>query len=411
MNTLDRIARHLVFKRLQRVIDGFLIVREGLEDHGFGKRGTISATVDVTDARFYRAVVLGGHIGAAEAYADGWWTTDDLTAVIRVFVRNRGVMDDLETGFARLVQPVRMAAHALNRNTRGGSRHNIAAHYDLGNDFFSLILDETMTYSSGYFEHPAATLADASRAKYERLCRKLELQSEDHLLEIGTGWGGFAIHAARNYGCKVTTTTISREQFQLARERVAKAGLQDRITVLLSDYRDLQGKYDKLVSIEMIEAVGHQFFGEYFEKCAALLKPTGLAAIQAITIQDRFYDEARRHVDFIKRYIFPGSCLPALAPLMTACAPTDLRLVHAEDFGAHYAQTLREWHRNLDSNRRSISELGYDDFFQRIWKFYFAYCEGGFDEGVLGVSQLVFAKPAAALAMRSSSFRWQASAA
>jgi cyclopropane-fatty-acyl-phospholipid synthase len=410
MNILDRIARYLVFKRLHRITDGFLLVREGREDHGFGNRGAISATVDVTDARFYRAVVLGGHIGAAEAYADGWWTTDNLTAVIRVFVRNRGVMDDLEIGFARLVQPVRKIAHALSRNTRGGSRHNIAAHYDLGNDFFSLILDETMTYSSGYFEHPAATLADASRAKYERLCRKLELQPEDHVLEIGTGWGGFAIHAARNYGCRVTTTTISREQFQLARERVSQAGLQDRVTVLLSDYRDLRGQYDKLVSIEMIEAVGHQFFAAYFEKCAALLKPTGLAAIQAITIQDRFYEEARRHVDFIKRYIFPGSCLPALAPLMTACARTDLRLVHAEDFGPHYAQTLREWHRNLDRKRLSISELGHDDFFQRIWKFYFAYCEGGFDEGVLGVSQLVFAKPAAGLAMRSSSFRWQAAA-
>lgn len=411
MNMFDRIARHLVFKRLHRIANDRLLVREGREVQSFGSGGTASADLTIVDPRFYRAVALGGHIGAAEAYASGWWETDDLTAVIRVFVHNRAVMDEFETGWARLVQPIRRIAHALNRNTRDGSKHNIAAHYDLGNEFFSLILDETMTYSSGYFEHPGATLVEASRAKYDRICRKLELGPDDHVLEIGTGWGGFAIHVARNYGCKVTTTTISQEQFRLARDRVARAGLANRVTVLLSDYRDLQGQYDKLVSIEMIEAVGHEFFGEYFKQCAALLKPTGLAAIQAITIQDRFYDEARRHVDFIKRYIFPGGCLPALAPMLAASGKTDLRLVHSEDFGPHYARTLREWHRNLDRNRRSIGELGHDDFFQRIWKFYFAYCEGGFAEGVLGVSQLLFAKPAAALTMRSASFGWQASVA
>jgi cyclopropane-fatty-acyl-phospholipid synthase len=268
-----------------------------------------------------------------------------------------------------------------------------------------------MTYSSGYFEHPNATLTDASRAKYDRLCRKLELQPDDHVLEIGTGWGGFAIHAARHYGCRVTTTTISQEQFELAQERIDRAGLADRITVELKDYRDLRGEYDKLVSIEMIEAVGHHFFQTYFERCAALLKPSGLAAIQAITIQDRYYDDARRHVDFIKRYIFPGSCLPALGPLLTASGQSDLRLVHSEDFGPHYARTLNEWHRNLDRHSDAIAELGYDEFFQRIWKFYFSYCEGGFGEGVLGVSQLVFAKPEAALAIRAADFKWQASAA
>jgi len=411
MNTLDRIARYLVFKRLHRITDERLIVREDRAVHAFGSCCSTTASISVIDPRFYGSVALGGHIGAAEAYASGWWTTDDLTAVIRLFARNRAVMDDLETGFARLLRPVRAVAHALNRNSRGGSRRNIAAHYDLGNEFFSLILDETMTYSSGYFEHPNATLADASRAKYDRLCRKLELHPGDHVIEIGTGWGGFAIHAARHYGCRVTTTTISQEQFQLAQQRVAEAGLDNRITVLLSDYRDLKGQYDKLVSIEMIEAVGHQFFGEYFEKCAALLKPEGLAAIQAITIQDRYYDEARRNVDFIKRYIFPGSCLPAMAPMMSACAKTDLRLVHAEDIGPHYARTLREWHRNLDRNSASIGELGHDEFFRRIWKFYFAYCEGGFSEGVIGVSQLVFAKPDAALEARSTSLNWRASAA
>jgi cyclopropane-fatty-acyl-phospholipid synthase len=411
MTTLDRVTRRLVLQRLHSINDGSLRVREGSQVHSFGRRGAIEASVDVLDGRFFRAVAFGGHIGAAEAYANGWWTTDELTAVIRLFVRNRAVMDGLETGLARLLQPIRKIAHALNRNTHGGSRKNIAAHYDLGNDFFSLILDETMTYSSGYFEHPAATLADASRAKYDRLCRKLDLQPDDHVLEIGTGWGGFAIHAAQNYGCRVTTTTISREQYELARERIANSGVEHLVTLVLSDYRDLRGQYDKLVSIEMIEAVGHHFFEEYFRQCAALLKPDGLAAIQAITIQDRYYDEVRRNVDFIKRYIFPGSCLPAIAPMMTACSKTDLRLVSAEDFGPHYARTLREWHRNLDRHATTIGNLGYEEFFQRIWKFYFAYCEGGFAEGVLGVSQLVFAKPAAALALRPAAFRWQESAA
>lgn len=411
MNPIDRIARRLVLRQLYGFHDGRLVVHEGGRTHVVGQGDAPAAEIHVRDPRFYLAVALGGHIGAAEAYANGWWETPDLTAVIRLFLRNRTVMADLETGTARLVQPLRALAHALHRNTRGGSRRNITAHYDLGNDFFALFLDETLTYSSGYFEHPTASLADASRAKYERLCRKLALRPTDHVIEIGGGWGGFAIHAASTYGCRVTTTTISEEQYRLARERIREAGLDERVHVTLRDYRDLTGQYDKLVSIEMIEAVGHEFYGTYFAKCAELLTPSGLAAIQAITIQDHLYEDARRHVDFIKRYIFPGGCIPALAPLLAASGRTDLRLVHAEDFGPHYARTLRAWNRNFVRNCDAIAARGYDERFQRLWRFYFAYCEGGFAEGTIGVSQLVFAKPRAGLEVAPPGYEPKESAA
>ncbi|MDJ0766906.1 MAG: cyclopropane-fatty-acyl-phospholipid synthase family protein, partial [Myxococcota bacterium] len=302
-------------------------------------------------------------------------------------------MEGLETGLARFAQPLRGLLHSLNRNTRKGSRKNIAAHYDLSNEFFSLFLDRTMTYSCGIFERTDSSLEEASIAKYDRLCRKLEITETDHVVEIGTGWGGFAIHAAQNYGCRVTTCTISKEQHKLATERIAEAGLSDRVTVLLRDYRDLDGDFDKLVSIEMIEAVGHQYFKTFFEKCASLLNPHGRAAIQAITIQDRFYEEARREVDFIKKYIFPGSCMTAVSVLSDAARDTDLRLVHLEDITPHYAQTLLRWRENFLSNWKRIKPLGFSEEFRRLWEFYFCYCEGGFEEAVLGDVQMLFAKP------------------
>jgi cyclopropane-fatty-acyl-phospholipid synthase len=304
-------------------------------------------------------------------------------------------MEGLESGFAKFAQPLRSLAHALNRNTRKGSRRNIAAHYDLSNEFFALFLDETMTYSCGIFERPDSSLRDASVAKYERLFQKLELQPQDHLLEIGTGWGGCAIHAAREYGCRVTTCTISKEQYALATERVEAAGLSNRISVMLSDYRDLKGSFDKLISIEMIEAVGHNYFKTFFEKCASLLKPHGRAAIQAITIQDRYYEQARREVDFIKRYIFPGSCMTAVSVLAESARDTDLRLVHLEDITPHYAETLLRWRKNFLRNWDQIRELGFSEQFRRLWEFYFCYCEGGFREAVLGDVQMLFAKPRA----------------
>jgi cyclopropane-fatty-acyl-phospholipid synthase len=291
---------------------------------------------------------------------------------------------------------LRKVLHWAARNTRSGSRRNIAAHYDLGNEFFALFLDPTMMYSSAVFEHPAMTLEEAQVAKLERICRRLDLRPGERVLEIGTGWGGFALHAAGRYGCQVTTTTISEEQYALARERIHEAGLQGRVTLLKQDYRDLRGRYDKLVSIEMIEAVGHQYFGTFFARCGALLEPQGRMLLQAITIADQRYEAARKGVDFIKRYIFPGCCIPSVTALVNAAsAASDLRLVHLDDIGPHYATTLRLWRENLLGNIGAVRGLGYSEAFIRMWEFYLAYCEAGFAERMLGDVHAVFAKPGA----------------
>ena len=392
---LRSIAERAVVRRLDRIQEGRITVESPKGTRVFGEGVGPTVNVQLQDGSFYESLAFGGHLGAAEAYVAGSWKTNDLTALVQLFLKNREVLDDLETGFASLARPLRAIVHALKRNTRKGSRSNIAAHYDLSNEFFSAFLDDTMTYSCGIFERPDSSLKDASLAKYERLCRKLDLNSQDHVVEIGTGWGGFAIHAAGNYGCRVTTTTISKAQHELATERIAAAGLSDRVTLLLSDYRDLRGEFDKLVSIEMIEAVGHHYFKQYFDTCARLLKPSGKAAIQAITIQDRYYEQARREVDFIKRYIFPGSCLPAVSVMTEAARDTDLRLVHLEDITPHYAETLLRWRKNFLENWNSIKALGFSEDFRRLWEFYFCYCEGGFREAVLGDVQLLFAKPRA----------------
>ena len=399
MTLIDGMARRAVEARLRRLSEGRLTIREGGNITVYGSGDGPSATLTIHDSGFYAALAFGGHLGAAESYISGGWDTDDLTALVQLLVRNRDVLDSLETGLARLVQPARALLHAINRNTKRGSKRNIVAHYDLGNALFEAFLDETMTYSAGIFPTPEASMRDASIEKYDRLCRKLELTSADHVLEIGTGWGGFAFHAASTYGCRVTTTTISNEQYALAQSRVEAAGLSHLITLLQDDYRDLEGTYDKLVSIEMIEAVGHQYFDEYFRQCARLLSADGLAAIQAITIQDRMYESARKEVDFIKKYIFPGSCIPAVSVLASAAAPTDLRLVHLEDITPHYAETLRRWKSRFHANWGEIAAHGYGEDFRRMWDFYLSYCEGGFNEAVIGSVQLVFAKPRASAAL------------
>jgi cyclopropane-fatty-acyl-phospholipid synthase len=283
-----------------------------------------------------------------------------------------------------------------HRNTRGGSRANIAAHYDLGNDLFERFLDPSMTYSSAVFEDDDCDLASAQRAKYDRLCGKLALRPDDHVLEIGSGWGGFAIHAATHYGCRVTTTTISRQQFELARERVARAGVADRVEILMTDYRDLAGTYDKLVSIEMVEAVGHQYMEEFFRLCCERLRPDGLCAIQAIVHADQVFEESKRTVDFIKRYIFPGGSLPCVWSMCDAAKnATDFRLIHLEDIGEHYARTLAMWRQRFLENREAIRGLGYEERFLRMWEFYLAYCEGAFEERAIGAVQTLFARPEA----------------
>ena len=394
---LTRSARHAVLARLRDLRHGEVAIVESGERHLFGTPTEVcplAVTIDVHDPRFYTETAFGGSVGAGEAYMSGFWSCDDLTALIRIMVRNRDILDGMETGPARLTVPLRKFFHFLRRNSKVGSRHNIAAHYDLGNDFFALFLDETMTYSCGIFAHENSTLRDASVAKIDRICQKLQLSPDDHLLEIGTGWGAFTVHAARRYGCRVTTATISQQQYKFARRQVTTAGLSDRVTVLLQDYRDLKGQYDKLVSVEMIEAVGHAFYDMYFKCCSDLLKPNGMMLLQAIIITDHLYERARRSVDFIQRYIFPGSCIPSITAMHQSLArTTDMRLFHLEDITPHYAKTLRQWRERFFANISRVRALGYPEEFIRMWEFYLCYCEGGFSERVIGDVQMLLTKP------------------
>lgn len=394
---LDGMAERAVRRRLTGLVHGALALCDGAGVEHFGRctqRCPLSVTLRVHDPRFYSEIAFGGSIGAGEAYMQGYWSVDDLTALMRILLQNRDVLDGLERGLARLVAPLQRALHWTSRNTRGGSRRNIEAHYDLGNEFFQLFLDPTMMYSSAVFERPDMTLEQASIAKLDRICRKINLKPSETVMEIGSGWGGFAMHAARHYGCHVTTTTISRQQYELARSRIAAAGLTSRIDLLLMDYRDLMGQYDKLVSIEMIEAVGHQYYDTYFRKCSDLLKPDGMMMLQAITIADQQYETAKRSVDYIQRYIFPGSCIPSVTTLCNAAARvTDMRVYHLEDIGAYYATTLRLWRKNYEENIEGIRNLGYPERFVRMWEFYLRYCEAGFMERVIGDVQMLLVKP------------------
>ena len=396
---LDRLARRAVHQRLGEIEHGVVTLVDGdcVEQYGSARPScALRASVRVHDPRFYSEIAFGGSIGAGEAYMLGYWTTDNLTGLVQILLRNRQVLDGMEGGIAHLTAPLQKALHWAARNTHTGSRRNIAAHYDLGNDFFRVFLDPTMMYSSAVFERADMTLEEASVAKLDRICRKLDLKPTDNVLEIGTGWGGFALHAAKLYGCRVTTTTLSRNQFQLARQRVDEANLGAQITVLLEDYRDLTGSYDKLVSIEMIEAVGHHFYDTYFGQCSDLLKPDGLMLLQAITIADQRYDAARRSVDFIQRHIFPGSCIPSVTVMSDAIARlTDMKLFHLEDIGPHYATTLERWRDNLFANIAEVRALGYPPEFIRMWEFYLCYCEGGFIERAIGVVQMLLVKPGA----------------
>jgi cyclopropane-fatty-acyl-phospholipid synthase len=355
----------------------------------------LRAAVAVRDPSFWPAVALRGSVGAGEAYMDGAWTADDLVALVRILVRDREVLDGMEGGLARLGGAALRAWHALRPNTRSGSRRNVADHYDLGNDLFALFLDPTMTYSCGVFEREDATLEEASVAKVDRLCRMLDLRPDHRLLEIGTGWGFLAVRAAGRHGCRVTTLTLSREQRAAALERVARAGLGDRVEVRLQDWRDAEGAHDRLVSVEMIEAVGHERTPEFLRACARLLRPGGAMALQSIVIDDRRYEAARDSVDFIKRWVFPGSCIPSRGSLAAAARGAGLRVARVEEIGPHYAQTLREWRERFLARRAEVRALGYPERFVRLWEFYLAYCEGGFEEGVLGDVQMLLEKPPA----------------
>jgi cyclopropane-fatty-acyl-phospholipid synthase len=396
-SALQRLGRRLFLARLAQLREGELTLIDGDERLVFGRRTAqcnLRATLEILHPQTYADAAFGGTVGGGEAYLRGLWRTDDLTAVIRLFLVNRDMMQSLEGGAALATAPLRRILHWLNHNSPDGSRRNIAAHYDLGNELFALMLDDTMAYSCAVFEREDATLHDAQLAKFERICRRLRLSASDHLLEIGTGWGGFAIHAAREHGCRVTTTTISREQHDWARERIRAAGLEDRVTLLLDDYRDLAGRYDKLVSIEMIEAVGARYLDTYTAKCSRLLEPHGAMLLQAITIRDQLYAEALESVDFIQRFVFPGSFIPSVDAISDSVRrSTDLKVFHLEDIGPHYATTLRHWRQNFLARLPEVRRLGYPDAFVRLWEYYLCYCEGGFLERQLGDVQMLLTKP------------------
>jgi cyclopropane-fatty-acyl-phospholipid synthase len=397
VSLLTRLAKSLLLRQLRKIRYGRLRLADAGAAQTFGHvsaQASFDVTIRVRDPRFYSDAVFGGTTGAGQSYMHGAWDCDNLTDLVRLMVVNRELMNDVDSGWSRLSAPLLQLAHRLNRNTAAGSRRNIAAHYDLGNEFFELFLDETMAYSCGIFQRADSSLLDASIAKFDAACSKLQLAPGQHLLEIGTGWGGLAIHAARHYGCHVTTTTISREQYELAAAKVQQAGLSDRITLLLRDYRDLKGEYDALLSIEMIEAVGHQYLDTYFRKCSELLKPNGAMLLQSITIRDQFYEQARRSVDFIKRFIFPGSFIPSVRALTDSLArSTDMKLSHLEDIGPHYARTLQLWRQRFMARRSQVRALGYPETFIRMWDYYLCYCEGGFEERSLGDVQMLLTKP------------------
>lgn len=395
-NLLQGICRRQLFNRLQQLRQGHLLISDPLGQAGFGNPGEKAIRLEVHDFRAYPKIAAHGTIGAAEAYMQGMWHSSSLTSLVQLMVANRDVMEGIESGPAHLLAPLQRLRHWLHRNTRRGARRNIGAHYDLGNEFYELFLDPTMSYSAGIFPAVDSSLEEAAIHKLDVICRKLALGPRDHLLEIGTGWGGLALHAARHFGCRVTTTTISRRQREYALDRIEAAGLGERITVLDSDYRDLEGQYDKLVSVEMIEAVGLGFLGDYFRVCSERLRPGGRMLLQGIVIADEFYEQARRTVDFIQKYIFPGGALPSLGAIReTVSRHTELKLADLQDIGEHYARTLRAWRQRFLAQLPAVRRLGYSEDFIRMWEFYLAYCEGGFLEGSISDVQLVFDKPAA----------------
>jgi len=391
------LARSFMLKVLAKLQIGSLTLKEQNETLTFGSSAdplAPHAEVHVHDNDLYRRILTGGSIAAGETFIEGLWSSPDLTAVTRAFSANMAMLEAMSDKQNLLARVALKVSHWARRNTTTRSRENISAHYDLGNDFFSLFLDPSMMYSSAVYPTPDSDLATAAQHKLRLICEDLELTAEDHLVEIGTGWGGMAIFAAEHYGCCVTTTTISREQFDYTVAAVADKGLQDRITVLFDDYRDLQGRFDKLVSIEMIEAVGHQFYDTYFATVSRLLKPHGKAVIQAITMTEQRYEQARDSVDFIKRYIFPGGCLPSLTVISDSLSRvTDMQMSHLRDITRDYADTLSAWHDGFLGKLDTVRQMGFDDRFIRMWRYYLSYCEGGFRERIIGTYQITMTKP------------------
>tara|TARA_Y100000814_G_scaffold117114_1_gene83785 strand:+ start:433 stop:1692 length:1260 start_codon:yes stop_codon:yes gene_type:complete len=391
---LTSIFKNGLQKKFKNLKTGHISVNDGDETFTFGDSNSDEkVSVDIHSQEFYVMTGSGGALGIAEAYVAGYWSSDDVVKLFQIILRNRDILLSLEKGFAKLVKPINKMIHRGRQNTLKGSKENILAHYDLSNDFYKLWLDPSMTYSCAFFNNDSVTLEEASIEKLDRICRKLDLSEDDSVLEIGTGWGSFSIHAAKNYGCKVTTTTISDAQFDYARSRIKDEGLESKITLINKDYRDLDGKYDKIVSIEMIEAVGYEYIPDYFSKLSSLLNNNGLVALQGITYNDQNFEVYKDSVDFIKKYIFPGSCLISIAQIIDVIKKdTDLAMVDMEDITKHYAVTLNRWRKNFMDVIPKVKEMGYSQAFINMWEFYFLYCEAGFSERNIGDVQMIFAK-------------------
>ncbi len=395
----NRMARKLVHSLLGRLQVGSITLTDGIGVQQFGLANTerveLQASVTIKNDDAYAQIVRSGVLGAGESYILGYWTSPDVVALIRVFCANMSTMTAMDSHGGLRATLSNLLQRISARNTLQGSKKNIVAHYDLSNDFFEAFLDRSMMYSSAIFPHENASLEEAAQFKIQRICERLQLNENDHLLEIGTGWGALACYAATHYGCKVTTTTISDEQFARAQRRITEAGVGHLVTLLNQDYRALQGRYDKLVSVEMIEAVGYEYYDEFFRTCSGLLKQDGLMLIQAITIADQRFELAKNSVDFIKKYIFPGGCLPSNAVIATHIAnDTDMMIVGLEDIGLHYAETLAHWRARFNSKIESVQSYGFDERFRRMWEYYLCYCEGGFRERVISTVQVLAAKPA-----------------
>ncbi len=395
MRWIDGMARKVLLDYLGKMTQASLTINDELGQVVLGDSlASLQAVVEINNTEAYRKILFGGGIGASEAYVAGWWTSPNLTKVIQVLGREEGVLDRVENSFSKLVQFFDLINHKRNKNTKEGSKKNILAHYDLGNEMYKTFLDKEMLYSSAIYPSADANLEEAQLFKLRTICERLELKKGETLLEIGTGWGALAIYAAQHYGVNVTTTTISDAQYDFAEQRVKALGLEDRITLLKQDYRTLEGQYDKLVSIEMIEAVGHEYLSTFFDVCSRHLKPEGKMLIQAITIADQRYDQYRKSVDFIQRYIFPGGCLPSVSVMANKVAQnTDMVITSLHDIGLDYAKTLRHWYERFDDANSDLKQMGYGDDFIRLWQFYLCYCEGGFLERKISTVHLVAAKP------------------
>ena len=394
---LSAVFKKIILKKFKNLQFGYIHLTDGAESYSYGDNSSeMKVEMEILSSEFYVFLGSGGLLGVTEAYTAGYWRADDIVTLIRLIIKNSKVMEKLDSGWAKLIRPLNTYIHRKRQNTLSGSKENILAHYDLSNDFYKLWLDESMTYSCGVFENDKSTLNEASIEKLDRICRKLDLKPNDDILEIGTGWGSFAIHAAKKYGCHITTTTISDAQYEYAKQRIIDEGLESKIKLLNQDYRNLSGTFDKIISIEMIEAVGHEYVELFFKKVSKLLKKDGLFALQGITFNDHKFDEYKNSVDFIKKYIFPGSCLISISQITNAIKNrTDLEVVNLEDISKHYSKTLYEWRKNFMNVLPEVKSLGFSNAFINMWEFYLIYCEAGFIERNIGDYQVIFAKSGA----------------